>query len=1859
MSDNRDRLNLDNTAGNMQPGGRPDNCLTWWSGFRPHSRHWFALVLFLTIINLGWAIGWYRSLAQEGLHILACSPQGTVAIESHFRIQFDRAMATQADVGKTVKSLSWLACTPTGDFEACWESSHTLLLTPRTKLKKATPFTVHLTTELQSLDGKRLAQPFVLNFATPALAVTRMVRQQHKRNGEVTLQLEFNDVVKPEQLKQYLACHDGQGKAVSFTIVATKPAAAITLQIAARNLEKLLVTVQPGLTGVSGPLAMNSKAVREFALTAFELAVENVTAHAPAVGELELHLAFSDPVKPADVRQCLTLEPPVKWRFLDSGSDSCDNVKLCGEFATDVNYTVRLQPGLTSSNGWQLKQEHTANATFENRSPLLRLASAGSILRVEGNAELAIETVNLSAVKIQLYRIYSNNIVHFLRNPYEYWVNTLGWPIAEQEVTIAAPVNTSVRTMVRMKELIPVEPYGSYYLIVSDRRSRHHNQSQFLLLTELGLTLKQTDNEILVWVTSLASGLPIEGATVSLLTATNQKAAEKMSDHTGVAVFALEPDTTRDKRPFLIQAELGGDWNVLQLGKGEWNLSRFATSGQLTLAKGYRAFVYADRGVYRPGELVHFATLVRSGDRAAPAAFPLQIELARKDGVMVHTAPLALSDNGTAELTWEIPTDARTGFYLAKIFAGGVKKELGCLEFQVEEFVPDRLKVKIAAPETIVDATAAVTVRLTVTAQHLYGTPAADCRTELRVFLQQKELHLPQFPGYTWGDPGRSFKSLKIFDAEARTLADGTVSLPVPIAYQLKPPTLLQAEVECKVYELGGRATSKTAQFQLAPYPAYLGLHLTQQEHREPGQPVTVEVVAVKTNGELANLPTAKVRVLAYHWRWSIRRNEGGGRYEYLRHEREVTTADLPLQNGRATYLFVPEEYATHAVVVEDVTSGMRTVLEVPIWGDSAAENDSQQEFLEVQAAQPSCAIGTLAQFNIRAPFDGMALVCLERDKLLDWQLVEVTNRVAQVSFTVKADYLPNVYCTATLVRPGTATGARYLPGRVYGATPLTVDTAASKLQIQLTAPDEIRPKRELEVVIAVKQGDTPLAGADVTLAAVDEGICQITAFVTPDPYGFFYGREALQVRSADIYSQLIREEPAGDKSFSKASTPASTSVRRRFESVALWQGFVRTDERGEARVRLNIPQYLGELRLMAVAAKQQTFGSTQRAIKVTQPLILEVSAPRFAAWDDAFTMVAVVRNAGKTAETAVIGLKCDQGLRLLTAATQSQSLNCGEETACWFTLKAAQAVTNATLEIQARLGEETMCETIYLPLRPPTPQMQEHGCGTLELGKTTELSLPTPWLPGTGQLTLSLSQHPNLQLKSNLDYLLDYPYGCVEQTTSRSFSLLYLDTLLPMTTGQHDQDRSARKYVEAGIARLSLMQTSSGGLAMWPGGYTAYPWGTIYASHFLAEAKQAGYRVSEQQLNHLTTYLKNLAFSPAKVVKAYYRDEESEGDEGDVTEDEGRNPEAQSQAQPQTTVSQTPQDEAHQELQAYAFYVLTLLNKVSLSQLPSFMQDQQRLGNTARCFAAATLARLGKVSAAEKLLGDYLEVKTKADERETGGNLHSAVRDQAIYLNTLLDLGSGSPKVEQLVAVLLASAQRQAWHTTQENGYGLLALGKYAAQFYQAQNVLLTGKIMAGDQELKTFDQVKTVTATAPIAGNLQLSLVTQGSGKAFYTWSSSGIMPPNLVKDVDDGLKIRRRILDQDGKPQDLKQIRQGDTVWVELTLQGNAAYQNLALQELLPSGFEAENPRLTRTNDLEWHDQTAVLAPEYLDVRDDRLDLFVNLPSASSYKFYYAMRAVFCGKFYLAPAQVHCMYHPFLKSNHGATWLEVSVR
>jgi len=526
---------------------------------------------------------------------------------------------------------------------------------------------------------------------------------------------------------------------------------------------------------------------------------------------------------------------------------------------------------------------------------------------------------------------------------------------------------------------------------------------------------------------------------------------------------------------------------------------------------------------------------------------------------------------------------------------------------------------------------------------------------------------------------------------------------------------------------------------------------------------------------------------------------------------------------------------------------------------------------------------------------------------------------------------------------------------------------------------------------------------------------------------------------------------------------------------------------------------------------------------------------------------------------------------------------------------------------VAVSLGKEEFEEQTELPVRPPYPHVALTGAGKVDAGKTETLAIGAEWLPETGRSEVWLSSLPTLRMGGGLDYLLRYPHGCLEQTTSQSFPLLHLAELAELLHPGWLESGQVQKRLQSGMQRILSMQRADGSFSLWPSGGT-YAWGTLYATHFLVEADKAGHAVPADRLS-----------AALESIEHWLERHRGTGSDTDAYN------------------------------RSYACYVLALAGRPAHGWTNRLVEQKKACGRGGRVNVAAALLASGRRRDALSLLGTIGSPNATA-ARETGGCLRSNERDDAVLLLTWLSLDPENAAVPLLVKRLEAAQRGGRWYTTQDNAMALAALGKYASILAD------TPRQFAGTLEWEGATRTKEFSSENAFLTLLQgyrggaVKLANRSESPLFYYWKSEGVPHDGSVRKTDRGLSIRRRLLDTQGcSLETTTRLQQGEMYVVELTLEADRVVDNVVLQDLLPAGLEIENTRLKTSRAIEWVKRKQTLPVLHCDIRDDRLVAFTG-PFADKRQYYYAARAVTVGDFVQPPVSAECMYDAAVSSLHG---------
>lgn len=1646
-------------------------------------------------------------------------------------------------------------------------------------------------------------------------------------------EIQFSHRVDPVKLMEKLSLTDADGTKIAVNPTTTYPSHSI--QFTSAPVEKkpkardVRLVVGKGLSSTSdfddstgssaGPAGgLDNDFSTSYALVLDKaLAVNSIEPKNAADETATLTIEFSAPVDPEKVKRFVKLSPDVNPVWSGKGK----RVVLTGKFPAGRVVKLHIDKGLPAEDGAALEEPYEDEAVFPDLEPKAWFADKGMFLSKSGYKNLALSSVNMKKAQVALDRVYNNNIFMLLNMFYNRDLfedqtydteiaHYLGDRLLTRNMTLSAPKNGLVHTPVELGKLIPAGEKGLFRVAVRKQDQEYGEaQQRWVLLTDLGLAAKMgKSGDLLVMAASFKDLTAIPGATVTVVSDQNQRIAQGTTDEAGVFTAKNLAKTVEKHRPYMITVEKDDDFSFLLFDSFKLDTAGLDVSGVEPTKSGLTAFVYGERDIWRPGETLRGMAVLRDSklDLAPPA--PLKLRVLDPQSQEIAVRVLNPDAAGAAPFSIPLSNAALTGKYAVEVAVG--EEVIGRWGAQIEDFVPDRVRVEVRTPKT--EAKAGEKIDYSVQSRYFFGPPAAGMAVETRVKLKPAPFSPKGFEAFNFGNPDARFEDKEIFEEKGYLGDDGEKRFSFTIPGELKPPAALEASIFTRVREKGGRGVGAEKAMLVHAYPHYPGLKRLDRSEFNRGQKVDLEYVLVAPDGKTVQNIPLKARLYYDRWQTLLKKTpDGGWKYESIKDSKLLATQEVK-SAGRGTISFTPPEFGAYHVELTDPAGGASSKVEFYTGGFGYSPWAlAQAARLEIKADKTDYQTGEEASFQIRAPFGGKCLVTVESDRVLDRHIVDMPSggNTITVKFPVKADYAPNVHVQAMVFRkagdvdPGSA-------ARAAGATAFFVDRKSNKETVRIEAPEEVRPETKLDLVAKTKPGAT------LTLAAVDEGILQLVMQKTPDPFDFFYAKRALAVETFDIFSMLLPEfaprvgkAPAGGSDLAKLGRFIRSESLKRVKPVSYWSGPLTADAEGVVRWSVDLPEFQGALRVMAVSSLHKRFGASDKLVRVKAPLTLNPSAPRFLSLKDTVEIPTTLRNDGPADAEFVLTAKVDGPAKLLED-TKTLAVKKGSEGLTSFIVRTGQTEGGAKFHFTATGAGESAKSSVELPVRSPFPPKTDVLAGPLD---KAALDLPfeqAQFLPETTLRELRVAGTPLLRLNANLKMLLAYPYGCLEQTTSRAFPLLYFGDVAKIAAPELFEDANPESMVQAGIARLATMQAPGGGLAMWPGGKDAYPYGTVYAGHFLVEAKKAGFAVPKTLYDNVVKHIHGMVKAGGDL---------GQGDEF--------------------------------SLRTYALYVLARSGKIEKGDV-DFLRSRAGRGfrGTGSVLLAGVLALSGDQKPLAALTPQQL-LDLKNAPRQTGGLLGSGVRDLGLALSTLMDVAPNDKRIPELVQTLarMLDAKRANLFSTQETAFAFLGLGKHFRA--QAAKGPLSVKILQGDKVLGEATDKKPFTAGPknPITGNDPIKLVAAEPftpGAAFFSLTTRGIPVEAAYKPRADGLFGSRRFLDRTGKPVDMTKLEQGDLIVME-TVVGTkiGPVSNIAVQNLLPTGLEVENPRLGGAEKLPFIDKE-IKKPAYQDIRDDQAIFFLDLNSGEQTHLYTLLRVVTPGEFTIPPLRIEAMYDPELQ-------------
>lgn len=1721
-----------------------------------------------------------------------------------------------------------------------WEHPDELVFSPSRPLPPATTFKAKFNNDiLQYTEYDKLTKTDKVSFSTPDLKldnsnVTWILQDERSTSAVPQVDLYFNYAVDPQNIKDKMKLEMG-GKPVQYNVQTLSNDNKVSVRLVGlkpedKDLESSIV-VEKGLIPEGGMNGTKENIESKlFIPSPFNLSINDVSAeHNGTSGTV--FVRTSQQLVMDNVSSYVQFTPSIKYNV----EKTDDGFAITSEsFDVDKTYLLTLNKGLRGRIGGVLREQYDNNVAFGELEPAITFANSKAVyLSGKGNENIEMRITNVPKVKIIISKIYESNLMTAQRYGYypqdsrdggyeeDYYAENSGGEMSMGDVVYEKEIETRSLPKYGNSRLFKfnvedrlADFKGIYHIKVRSANDYWISDSRFISKSDIGLIAKEGKDKIFVFANSLRTTDGVNGVNMTVYGNNNQVLGIGTTNADGVAEIAYTKKDFSGFRPAMIIAKTADDFNYLPFNTTKVNTSRFEVGGKRSNSTGLDAFIYAERDIYRPGEKVNFSVILRDKLYKSPGELPIKMKFVLPNGKDLKSFRKTLNSEGSLEDNIDISAAAITGNYSLEVYTSN-DVLLATKSFNIEEFVPDRIKVttKLDKPFLLPGQTA----NLSVNAVNFFGPPAAGRNYETEIQIRQKGFSPKKYNQYNFSLANQNSFFDKVVN-EGTTDPNGNITESYTVPDPYTNMGVLQAIFYATVFDETGRPVSRNATADIYTQQAFFGVADDGYWYYPLNQTVRFPIIALDKNEKPVSGAKASVKIIRHEYRTVLTRSGGYFRYESQQDDKLVTEQVISVNGENTAYSFVPRSPGNYEIRVAVPGAGTyvsKSFYSYGSWGGNNSSFEVNTEGnIDIELDKSSYLAGESAKVLFKTPFSGRMLVTLENDKMISYQYVNVDKRNASIDLKVATEHLPNVFVTATLIKPHDVSE---IPLTVaLGFQNIKVEEKNRKMNISIIAQKAVRSQTHQKVTVKASPNSF------ITLAAVDDGVLQISDFKTPDPYNHFYATKALEVNGYNLYPLLFPELRTmlsstggdGEASMNKRVNPMPA---KRIKVVSYWSGIVKANGNGEAIFQFDIPQFSGQLRLMAVAYKDNTFGSSESAITVADPLVLSTALPRFLSPKDTVTVPVTITNTTNRSTTAVATIRVTGPLQIIGEKQHNVSLNPNSENRAEFRLVASPTINVGKITVEVNgLGEKFVEET-DISVRPAAPLQVLTGSGTIVNASSQKITIPTAdFIPGSSDYHLVVSRSPALELGRQLRYLLQYPYGCTEQVISAAFPQLYYADLAEQMQLKGDARSGANANILEAIRQIKLRQLYNGAITLWDGEGTEHWWSSIYAAHFLIEAQKAGFEVDRSLLDSILAYINN-RLKRKETILYYY--------------------------------NQKQQKKIAPKEVAYSLYVLALSGKPNVSVMNYYKANPAILSLDSRYLISVSYAVAGDKARYKELLPGSFTGEVSVPQ--TGGSLYSDIRDEAISLNALIDVDPGNPQIAIMSRHVADKLKQRAWYNTQECSFSLLALGKLAKAANKATvaaDIRVNGK-SAGKANGKTL------RLTAKQLGGTNVEIVTTGSGRLYYYWQSEGISASGDYKEEDSYIRVRRKFFDRYGRTITGSTFKQNDMVIVQLTLENSYSgdVDNIVISDLLPAGFEIENPRTKEIPGMDWIKEAST--PLSLDVRDDRINLFVDLKN-NRQTYYYAVRAVSPGVYRMGPVGAEAMYNGEYHSYNGAGTITV---
>ncbi len=1540
-------------------------------------------------------------------------------------------------------------------------------------------------------------------------------------------------------------------------------------------------------------------------------------------------LQFSMPMNRDDnlkITDYIRVDPETKITTEITGKRLC----LSGlEFSKD--YTVTMLSGLPSAGDKVLAEDKSLEISFGNRPAHIAFAGNGVILPRIGAQGLAIETTNIKELEIEVFRVGDRMIAR--RRPdtgetipegdYYYAYDNVATEVREQiwkgTLTIDSSPNTVTTTVFDLAKAIGELKPGAYIVEavrkrVDDEDYRPARAWRWIISTDLAFTTYQSPSGLDATVRSINTAKPMRNVRVDLVARNNEILDQTVTDKDGRVHFDAQLLKGKgNSRPRMLMAYgKEGDYALLDFNRSPLDLSAFAIGGR-SAAKDIDAYVFTDRGVYRPGETANITAMLRTVKAQAIEGRVGQIRYLKPNGQEFRKVRFDTLNEGALLQAFAIPKSAPRGMWRAVVEVDGMG-QVGAIGFDVQDFVPQKLKVDVKIDEAPLRADE---IRpLEISAQFLYGANGADLAAEAEARVRVDPNPFPALKGYKFGLDEVSFREEFIDLGGGTTDEKGLLILDMSMGEadisSMKP---LRAEITVGVSEPGGRYVQNSTRIPVRTQDNYIGIKSDFARRPERNKPAGFNIRAVDWQGKPAAMDIEWTLVKEeYHYNWY--RKNGRWRYRYDSNDVEIATGIVQASAADGAHVERTLDWGRYRLIASGADGEISSSYRFRVgWGGSTTSNAPDQ--IEMGGPERDVSAGDMVKLTINSPYAGLGELVIADQAVRSIQTVNIPKGGSEITVRMPKNIGSGVYALLSVYTPRSA-DKRPVPRRAVGITYMKANVERQKLGVSLSAPDVVKPRQTQKIRVNF---DNVPRGEKVylTLAAVDEGVLQITKYKSPNPEAFYFGRKSLPLTVRDDYARLLNPNlgapslarSGGDTLGGEGLTAAPIKV------VSLYSGLV--DVRGgKVVVPVKLPDFNGKLRLMAVAWSRTTVGSDVKPMIVRDAVPAVLSLPRFLAPGDKALATISLDNVGGAAGDYGLALT-GNGVLSIENIRDKLKLNKGErKTITREILTNQTGISTVNLAVNGPRGYK-VSSSYDIQTRSAFMPISKMVSAPMKAGEVFRLDtdMLQGFDPGSVDVNVSFSRTPGVDPTAYATAVSRYPYGCSEQTVSAAMPLLYAHEL----GGVPGINKAEAKFaLQVAVDKLLNRQSSDGSFGLWRANDRyARPWLGVYVTDFLLRAKDKDYVVSDRALDKSLNALYSITKMPRYPSLNYLYDYEVDN------------------------VKRRLSRQA--EAAAYAHYVLAKNGKGKLKDMRYFSDNHAKKLRSGMAWGhlATALSMMGDERRADQAFKKALSM---IDTKVRHDYYQSPTRDAAGLLAMIKEAGQDQ-YLEEAQAAFQKHLKEPNRLNTQAQAQVILAIRAFLKD---SEPVNITAK----NAKIETNGGVaKSHLYNTDVANN---PTFTNKSDKQVWRSVMISGTPLKAPLAVNEGYNVTKRIQKMDGTLADLGNIKQGERYIVKISFNSTTARSGLAVvADLLPAGMEIE--AILEPAETAYENVGKLSKFQTSEMRDDRLVAATRTYNKRTYRIAYLVRAVTPGDFVWPGVVVEDMYRPQDHAISEATRVQIA--